>query len=416
MGDYYLKCYEGKEVYRSKALFKCRKHANSLIKTVYKKKKLEIKKIKGIFKFLSWLPCNRILDYHGEAVVYKSKGLAKELGLKNLYIAFSGFWKERNAEIKTCSFKELEAVILAEHAKELGENFLVIPSAGNTARAFSIASKLAGIKTVVLVPEKNLSEVLIPEEMEENEKSVGSEDDYFFIFGVKGDYSRAIELSRFFSYPSGARNFAARDALATVYCSAVLEMKGIPEHYFQAISSGSGAIAAFEANERIMQDSRFGKGITRIHISQCREFSPVVDAWRKREKHIRSDSLEIPEELYAKVLANKKPAYSEAGGLYDVLEKSKGFAYAISKGEAEEARKIFEEKESIDIARASAICVASLFKAVEKNYVGSADKVLLNITSGGEKRANLKKAKAIKVIGSREELYEELRELSLYGR
>ena len=78
-----------------------------LIRAIYDKKQIQLKdKGYGIYKFADWLPIQRMLQGSYAPVTYKSIGLANELGLKNLYITFSGYWPEKGVEMKTCSFKE----------------------------------------------------------------------------------------------------------------------------------------------------------------------------------------------------------------------------------------------------------------------------------------------------------------------
>ena len=44
-------------------------------------------------------------------ITYKSEGLGKELGLENVFIGFSGYWPEKRAFTKTCTFNELDGSI-----------------------------------------------------------------------------------------------------------------------------------------------------------------------------------------------------------------------------------------------------------------------------------------------------------------
>jgi len=52
----------------------------------------------------------------------------------------------------------------------------------------------------------------------------------------------------------GARNIARRDGMGTTVLSAADCIGRIPDVYFQAVGSGTGAIAAHEANERLLED------------------------------------------------------------------------------------------------------------------------------------------------------------------
>ncbi|MEG2758283.1 MAG: hypothetical protein RR908_00245 [Rikenellaceae bacterium] len=83
---------------------------NTLVRTKYAKKQISVGDMEmGIYRFADWLPINHTLKGSAAPVTYKSKALAEHLGLKNLYITFSGYYPEIGAAMKTCSFKETEA-------------------------------------------------------------------------------------------------------------------------------------------------------------------------------------------------------------------------------------------------------------------------------------------------------------------
>ena len=110
----------------------------------------------GIYKFADWLPVVRMLEGSSAPVTYKSEGLAKELGLKNLFITFSGFWPEKGALMKTCSFKETEAYSVCGRLNPEEHKILVVASAGNTARAFAQVCSDNNIPILITIPEDNL--------------------------------------------------------------------------------------------------------------------------------------------------------------------------------------------------------------------------------------------------------------------
>jgi cysteate synthase len=70
--------------------------------------------------------------------------------------------------------------------------------------------------------------------------------------------------------------------MATTVLSAVTTIGQIPEYYFQAVGSGTGAIAAWEANLRLIEDGRFGTNKMKLMVSQNSPFIPLYDAWKAR--------------------------------------------------------------------------------------------------------------------------------------
>jgi cysteate synthase len=355
----------------------------------YSEKQLKPLDLPGFWKFLPWLPCeNWNSNFKSGTVVYKSEGLASELKLDNLYIAFNGYWPEKSANMLTCTFKELEAPPTFQRATEKCVNSMVIASAGNTAKAFINAARFFNINLYVVVPYTCRKRLVLPFEKPNNV--------IFITPNRDSDYSDSIAFARRMTNElkimneDGARNVARRDGMGTVMLESVLHMNRLPDHYFQAVGSGTGAISAYEAVERFLNGGQFTGKIPKLHLSQNKPFTPLVDAWEAGLKTIKqikvSEQREAIANVYAKVLTNRHPPYSIGGGVYDILSNSNGEMYGVTNSEALSAGKLFESLEGIDLVPASSVAVGSLVSAIEKNNVDPQDTIIINITGGGEKR------------------------------
>jgi cysteate synthase len=172
--------------------------------------------------------------------------------------------------------------------------------------------------------------------------------------------------------------------------SAVTTIGEIPDYYFQAIGSGTGAIAAWEANLRLIADGRFGNKKAKLMVSQNFPFHPIYDAWKADSRALLpftdSDARDQVEIIDAKVLSNRKPPYGIIGGLYDAMKDAGGDVLLANNQEGRSAGKLFEETEGIDIHPAAAIAVATLIYAVNNKSVKTDDLIMLNITGGGEEK------------------------------
>jgi len=361
----------------------------SLIRAIYEEVQMNPKDSSmGIFRFADWLPVNRYLTGSSAPVTYKSEGLAKTLGLSNLYITFSGYFPEKGVEMRTCSFKETEAYSVCGRLNADNKGVLVVASAGNTARAFARVCSDNKIPLVLCVPEDNLDALWFDKPIAENVKlySTCSGSDYFDAIHLS---NIICGLPGFFA-EGGAKNVARRDGMGTTVLSAVDFIKRIPDYYFQAVGSGTGAIAAWEANLRFIIDGRFGSHKMKLMVSQNIPFLPMYDAWKKDSRAILplddDEARRQVEEINAKVLSNRKPPYSIFGGLYDALKDSNGDVLAASNFEAETAAALFEKTEGIDIHPAAAIATATLINEVNASNIPKDDVIMLNITGGGEKR------------------------------
>ena len=377
MGEYLLKCVGCGSIQPPHELICI--NDDALLRTEYMAKRLTPKDLPGIWKFYDWLPVMKPLTGVGERpVTYRSQGLARELGLRNLYISFSGYWPERDAFMPTCSFKELEASPTIERTIERpDDSVLVVSSVGNTARAFAHAASAAGQPLILVVPERNLPRLWITE----------IPSDKICLVAVKGNYNDAIDFGAHlamqpgFVGEGGARNVARRDGMGVVMLDAALTMKTLPMHYFQAVGSGTGGISAWEAALRLIQDGRFGKTMPRLHLAQNLPCAPIFSSWTGA----RLES-ECPGGMYDDVLYNLRPPYEVDGGLREALLSTDGNVYGITLQEAQEAHRLFEESEEIDILEAAAVAVAALKQAVLSGAVSSDELILLNITGGGVQR------------------------------
>lgn len=361
----------------------------ALIRAIYHKKQIEIhENLPGLYKFSDWLPINRILEGSGAPITYKSEGLANALGLNNLHITFNGYWPEKGALMQTGTFKECEAYSVCARKNQRHDKIMVVASAGNTSRAFAKVCSENKIPLLLCVPQDNLSSMWFEKELDPCVKLVATES------GT--DYFDAIDLSNIASqmdmfYPEGgAKNVARRDGMGLAVVSAVTTIGRIPDYYFQAIGSGTGAIAAWEANLRFIEDGRFGKNKMKLIVSQNAPFLPIKDAWDAKSRNLLpfddDDARKQVEIVNAKVLTNRRPPYSLIGGLFDALSDTNGEVMAATNQEAENAAQLFLETEGNDITSAAAVAVASLIEKVNKGNIDKDACIMLNITGGGTEK------------------------------
>lgn len=361
-----------------------------LIRAVYAKKQLTKRDAStGLYCFADWLPVSKTLEGSSAPVTYKSHKLGSKLGLQNLYITFSGYWPEMNAGMKSCSFKETEAYAVGGRLAGLDGKVLVVASAGNTARAFASVCSDNQIPLLLCVPGDYVQDALwFDKPLHPCVKLI--------VTAPGSDYFDAIHLSNLvcqmdnFLPEGGAKNVARRDGMGTTVLSATTHIGRIPNYYFQAIGSGTGAIAAWEANLRLLEDGRFGSHKMKLMVSQNAPFLPIYHAWHAASRQMLpyddDEARRHVEAIDAKVLSNRKPPYPLAGGLFDALTDTNGEVLAVDNAAAAKAGKLFKDYEGIDIHPAAAVAVASLIDSTENDRIHKDAVVMLNITGGGEAR------------------------------
>ncbi len=359
----------------------------SLVRAVYANRKFEVRDdLDGFYRFANWLPIKRTLSNSCPPVTYRSKGLADLLKLDNLFITFSGYYPEIGAFMQTCSFKETEAYSVCARLPRDEERMLVVASAGNTARAFAKVCSDNGIPLLLSIPYDNIHALWFDKPLDDCVKIMAAPAgaDYFDAIALA---DKVCESGRFLA-EGGAKNIARRDGMGTTILSAVEKIGQIPDAYFQAIGSGTGTIAVWENNLRLIADGRFGTKKMKLYPSQNIPFTIMYDSWKAASRDLLpltpEDAREQASIIKAKVLSNRKPPYSIAGGVYDALTDTGGDIYNVSNSEIDLWKAKFLELEGTDIYSAAAVAVSSLDKAVKEGRVGREDIIMLNITGGGE--------------------------------
>ena len=358
----------------------------SLIQADYEEKQFVPREdLDGIYRYADWLPISRTLKHSCAPVTYKSKGLASFLGLENLYITFSGWNPRIGAKMRTCSFKETEAYSVLARMNPDDKRILIVQSAGNTARAFAQVCSDNRIPIVICVPQDNLHDLWFRKPLHKCVKLVAAPHgcDYYDAIAL----GEKLATDPRFVLEGGAKNVARRDGMGTTVLSCVEKMGRIPDAYFQAVGSGTGAIAAWENACRLEADGRFGKNGMRVYVAQNTPFTLMYDAWKADSRALPEITPEEgrckSERILATVLSNRKPPYSLAGGLYDVLKASNGDFFLASNNDIIYWMMQFRNREGYDLLPAACVAVAALAQAVKEGTVKKDEYIMLNCTGGG---------------------------------
>lgn len=358
-----------------------------LLRTAYARPLRVGSESKGLYRFSDFLPMWDELAGSACPVTYQSKGLAEKLGLKKLLICFNGWWPERGARMKTGSFKETEAYSVLSRFPKDRELTLVVASAGNTARAFLHCASENGISLCVVCPESRLQAAWPGKKLK----------DCVRLIGVPGDYADSIAYAdglcarEGYVAEGGAKNIARRDGMGTTVLSAFAAEGDLPRHYIQAVGSGTGGIAAYEAAQRLIASGQVKNTQMRLHLVQNAPFTPMADAWEKQSRDLppleEADAKARIAAVAAPTLTNRKPPYGLPGGVFDCLKSSQGTFSRVENGQIQRAQALFQDLEGAEICPEAGAALAGLCDLVASGAIDREESVLLNITGGGLTRA-----------------------------
>ncbi|MFE5561700.1 cysteate synthase [Streptomyces sp. NPDC056544] len=390
---YLMKCVECGSVYEDDGfLLDCPvPHRPSLLRAQYVERRFSPGPSSGLFRYGSWLPAVRCDPVPAAGFTYRAERLGRELGLGELWVAYSGYWPERGGLLETCTFKELQASTVLARLPERSP-ILVVASAGNTGLAFMRACSQRRVPLVLVVPDSALPVLARPVPQAECVRLVT----------VAGDYGDAIDLARViadrpgFQAEGGARNVAHRDGLGTALLAAAEAIGRLPDYYVQAVGSGAGAIGAYEAAGRLLvagfPAARTGsrRGGPRMLLCQNRCFAPMFDAWRSGAATAAAKDGPAERAAIARAaapeLTTRTPPYAVRGGVRDVLRESGGLFATADSTETAAAQNLFRTIEGVDIEAPAGVALACLRQAAAQGRIARDATVLLHVTGGGRLR------------------------------
>jgi cysteate synthase len=360
-------------------------HAPALLRSAYDDATFRVDaRDPSLFRYRTWLPMGREIATGARTAVYRSTALAARLGLRELWIAFNGWWPARGATMRTATFKELEAIAVLARLAPDEDRTMVVASAGNTAAAFADACTINDIPILIVVPGNAFERIAAI-------ATIGASVHIVALDGAEYDdamaFARGLAAIDGFIYEGGVRNVARRDGLGLVMLAAAEAMGMLPRYYFQAVGSAAGALGVHEAALRLIGDGRFGAHVPRLMLAQNLPFTPLHDAWSMRaavlpERSPAEAKMQIAQ-IGAAVLSNQTPPYTIGGGVREALAASDGTVDAIPNSEMLDAMILFAETEGVDVDPEAGVATASLMRACAAGTIEPDAPVLLNVTGGG---------------------------------
>lgn len=391
---YTLKCTGcGREEHQDHHQVKCPDCGSSaLLRAVYRADWNDIRTAPGssLWDFAGWLPVRNPPEHWKkiETGCFRSEWLGHELGLDRLWIIFSGYWPERGANLVSLSFKQLDAETSAVRIDERDGRVQIASSAGNLGLAIAQRSISRAIPAVVLVPYSSVGDMQVLDAPGRDCLCLVAVEDavYGDVIALTDWIDR--ELDDRVCKGGGVYNVATRGGHSVTVLNAFKTIGAIPDHYFQAVGSGTGAIAAWESVQRCNDSERTSRKM-RLHLVQNHPFTPMVDAWRQDKQdacYSKDEARQRLAAVKARVLSNNSPPWGIAGGIRESLSDSRGRMYAVTNDEIEHAMELFERLEGCDINPAAGAALAGLIQATREHLVDPGDRIALHITGGGRSK------------------------------
>ena len=331
---------------------------------------------RSMWRYADFLPAdyNPVTDINaGFTPLIRSRNLAEELGLKELYI-------KNDSVNPSYSFKDRVVSVASAKALEFGFDTIACASTGNLAGAVSAHAARSGMKAYVFIPsDLEAGKVLTA-------AIYGAT-----IVSVDGSYdvvnrlcSELADKYRWAFVNINVRPFYADGSKTLGY--EVAEQLGwqAPVHAVAPAASGAMFTKIWKGLNEFADAGLIDTPVnTHMHLAQAEGCSPIASAYlddRFIIKPVKPDSV-------AKSLAIGNPA----DGYYALktIEASGGSAVVVEENEVSEGVKLLARTEGIFRAGAGGVAISALKKLAQSGTIKPNDQTVVYITGNGLKTVEL---------------------------
>ncbi|MBF0330012.1 MAG: threonine synthase [Nitrospirae bacterium] len=341
------------------------------IKKVLKRKTIE-KRDKSLWRYKELLPIDgepQVGLKSGFTPLIKADNLAKELGVKELYV------KDDTVAHPTLSFKDRVVAVALTKAKEFGFDTVACASTGNLAHSVSAQGAKAGFKRFVFIPATlEQSKIVASLVYEPNLVAVdGNYDEVNRLCSeIANKYKWAfvnINIRPFYAEGSKTQGFE------------IIEQLGwkAPDNVVVPCASGSLLTKVWKSFKEFKEIGIIKELETKVFAAQATGCSPISVAIKNGTDVIRP----VKPNTVAKSLAIGNPA----DGFYasQVVKETGGYGEDVSDEEIIAGIKLLARTEGIFAETAGGVTVASAKKLIEQGKIGRDDTTVICITGNGLK-------------------------------
>ena len=326
----------------------------------------------SIWRYRAFLPVagDDVIDVGtGMTPLVKSTRLARQLGLKELYI------KNDAVNMPTLSFKDRVVSVALTRAREFGFSTVSCASTGNLANSTAAIAAHAGLDCCVF----------IPADLEAG-KVLGTLIYNPTVMAVKGNYD---QVNRLCSEVANTHGWGFVNINLRPYYSEgsktlgfeVAEQLGwkLPDHIVAPLASGSLYTKIYKGFQEFIKTGLVADKPVRFSGAQAEGCSPIAQAFQEGRDFITP----VKPDTIAKSIAIGNPA--DGPYALDVARKTNGNIESVTDAEIVAGIKLLAETEGIFTETAGGTTVAVLKKLVEAGKIDPEESTVIYITGNGLK-------------------------------
>jgi threonine synthase len=304
----------------------------------------------GIWRFRALLPLGQEVKPvslgEGGTPLVKTKNLAKETGLRNLYVKNEG-------QNPTGSFKDRGMTVSVTRAIQSGVRVLVCASTGNTSASMSAYAARAGLGAAVVVPAGKVAAG----------KMVQAAAYGATIVRVDGTFDDA--LSMLLKSVADLSDFAVMNSVnpyrlegQKTLAFEVFEQLGfvVPDYLVLPVGNAGNISAIWKGFKELRRAGITSKTPRMVGV-QAEGASPIARAfWKGSEK---VEPVNNPDTVASAIRIGKPASWKKA---LNALSESEGMALTVSDDQIIKARRMLASREGIFVEPASAAPLAALME------------------------------------------------------
>lgn len=340
---------------------------------------------KNLWRYRELLPIDGepICGHHsGFTPLVKADNLAKELGLKELYI------KDDSVCHPTLSFKDRVVSVAITKAKEFGFDTVACASTGNLANSVSAQAAQAKMRCFVFIPADL-----------ELGKVVASLVYAPYVVAVEGNYDEVNRLCTEIGnkYKWAFVNINIRPYYSEgskTYIYEIIEQLGwrAPKNIVVPVAGGSLISKIWKGINEFYKLGFIDNVDTKIFAAQASGCSPVVTAIKENNEIIKP----VKPKTIAKSLAIGNPA--DGYYAFKTVKDSGGWGEDVTDEEIVEGIKLLARTEGIFTETAGGVVVAATKKLVQQGKIKKDELTVISITGNGLKTQEVVLPKLAQVI------------------
>ncbi len=327
---------------------------------------------RSLWRYRDLLPIEgepRVGLQSGFTPLVKADNLAKELGVKELYI------KDDSSNYPTFSYKDRVVAVALTKAIEFGFDTVGCASTGNLAHAVAAHAAKAGLRAFVM----------IPHDLEEG-KIIGSQ-----VFGprmikIQGNYD---DVNRLCSQIADKYNWAIVNVnLRPFYTEGakthgfeIAEQMGwqLPKHTIVPVAGGTILPKVWKAYREFIRLGLVKDNQPKLYAAQAAGCDPVVQAIQQ--------GLDLFKPQKPNTIAKSIAIGNPADGYYviQVVNESGGYGASASDDQIIEATKLLAQTEGIFTEPAGGTTLACAIKLIDDGRIPRDEPICICITGNGLK-------------------------------